>query len=672
MEKAVRISAIMLLAALILPLMFSIVYTDVAAAVNGHGVIYVDASRPDDSGNGLSWASAKKYIHSAIDLVDPDGTVYVAAGTYSESLLLHESFNLVGAGAPVTFLDGGGVSQVIRAYSSYDGNTISGFTIQNGNVGWNGPPQVGVQAGGMPVGGGVYIAMYHTVTMNDCNIRNNNASFLGGGIYNAGHLNLNRCTVSGNTAGMVGGGIANFSDESLIAQMRLVNCTIYGNRVTGGSMPLSEGGAAPALFQMPALSLAGGVFNGGDAEFWNVTIANNSVPSAPSSHGGGIANVPLQCSNQGIQPLGSPVKNRALYKNTIVANNVPDNGYNDVEADIWSLGNNLDGQNNCGFDDPSDQVNTNPLLGPLQDNGGPTPTAAICSNSPAYNRGSSITPFDGPPADIHVIPDTDQRGVTRPQADVYDIGAYEFVPLSISTLDATINDLNTVTLNGFLTAGASTLNPVRVYFQYGNNPGIYTAETPVQTLTANGPFSAVVTLPYGLNYYRVKADCISGQQISVNVIAAPIHASGGTGVSTTAGGPASVGPPGPQPVSLPGIQVVSATLSASKASPGAPVTVNAVVANKGTVNGTTSVKLYVNGQEESSRGLTVNSGSNVPVSFTVSRNEPGAYAVQVGGVSAGSFSVEESVGPDAILYVSIALVVFALIAGVFYARKRVS
>ena len=394
MKKAVRISAIMLLAALMLPLMFSAVYTPSAvAAVNGHGNVYVDGSRPDNSGNGLSWASALKYIQSGINMVDPDGTVHVAAGTYRESLHLDKSCNLVGAGAPVTFIDGGGTWQVIRVDSYFQVNTISGFTIQNGNVDWSHPPQDGPQGGGMPVGGGVYIAMDHTVTMNDCNIRNNTSSFLGGGIYNAGHLYLNRCTVSGNSAGMVGGGIANFSDESTIAQMRLINCTVSGNRVTGASMPLSEGGAAPTLFQMPALSLAGGVFNGGDAEFWNVTIANNSVPSTPSSHGGGIANVPLQCSNDSIQPLGGPVKNRALYKNTIVANNVPDNGYNDEESAIWSFGNNLDGQNNCGFDDySSDQVNTNPLLGPLQDNGGPTPTMAICSNSPAYNRGGSQTP----------------------------------------------------------------------------------------------------------------------------------------------------------------------------------------------------------------------------------------------------------------------------------------
>jgi len=74
--------------------------------------------------------------------------------------------------------------------------------------------------------------------------------------------------------------------------------------------------------------------------------------------------------------------------------------------------------------------------------------------------------------------------------------------------------------------------------------------------------------------------------------------------------------------------------------------------------------------EEISKGITVNSGSNTPVSFTVIRNEPGTYTVYVGGVSAGSFTVDGSAGPDIILYASIALILCALITGVFYLRKR--
>ena len=115
---------------------------------------------------------------------------------------------------------------------------------------------------------------------------------------------------------------------------------------------------------------------------------------------------------------------------------------------------------------------------------------------------------------------------------------------------------------------------------------------------------------------------------------------------------------------LPNIQVQSASLSTSKVMPGTPVTITATLANKGTANGTTAVKVYVNGQEETSQGITVNSGSNIPLSFTVSRNEPGTYAVYVGGVPAGSFTVE-SADSNIILFISVAMIFIALV-GVCY------
>ena len=59
--------------------------------------------------------------------------------------------------------------------------------------------------------------------------------------------------------------------------------------------------------------------------------------------------------------------------------------------------------------------NTNPDLGPLADNGGPTFTHALLAGSPAIDTASD----DCPP------PITDQRGVTRPQGPACDIGAYE-------------------------------------------------------------------------------------------------------------------------------------------------------------------------------------------------------------------------------------------------------
>lgn len=126
-----------------------------------------------------------------------------------------------------------------------------------------------------------------------------------------------------------------------------------------------------------------------------------------------------------------------------------------------------------------------------------------------------------------------------------------------------------------------------------------------------------------------------------------------------------------KPVSLSNITVKSASLSATKVTPGTPVTVTANVANTGTGNGTSVVKVYVNGAEEASQGVAVNSGSSLQVNFNVSRNEPGTYSVYVGGVQAGSFVVDDLAGSNILIFTSLAMIGLALITGaIFFTRRR--
>ena len=134
---------------------------------------------------------------------------------------------------------------------------------------------------------------------------------------------------------------------------------------------------------------------------------------------------------------------------------------------------------------------------------------------------------------------------------------------------------------------------------------------------------------------------------------------------------ASVAAPPPQaPVALSNIYVQSASLSASKVTPGTPVTVTANVANRGTVNGSTRIKLSVNGEEDSSQGVTVESGDNRPVYFTVNRSQPGIYAVYIGGVQAGSFMVDDAIDPNIILVTSMSLIFLAFVLGVIMIVRR--
>ncbi len=128
--------------------------------------------------------------------------------------------------------------------------------------------------------------------------------------------------------------------------------------------------------------------------------------------------------------------------------------------------------------------------------------------------------------------------------------------------------------------------------------------------------------------------------------------------------------PPQSPVSLPIVSVKAAYLSAKKIAPGTPITVTADVVNTGTVNGSSSIKVYVNGELENSEGVTVNSGSSMPVTFTVSRNEPGTYSVYVGGIQAGSFTVDQFADSNMILYISGTLILLAFAIGVIYVTGK--
>jgi hypothetical protein len=111
--------------------------------------------------------------------------------------------------------------------------------------------------------------------------------------------------------------------------------------------------------------------------------------------------------------------------NTIVSGNSAPAGANcydgagGLSSSFVSTGHNVEDLDTCNFDQPSDQPNTNPLLGALVDNGGPTATHALLPGSPAINAGDNSTCAAAP------VSGMDQRGIPRPQGLVCDIGAYE-------------------------------------------------------------------------------------------------------------------------------------------------------------------------------------------------------------------------------------------------------
>jgi hypothetical protein len=125
-----------------------------------------------------------------------------------------------------------------------------------------------------------------------------------------------------------------------------------------------------------------------------------------------------------------------------------------------------------------------------------------------------------------------------------------------------------------------------------------------------------------------------------------------------------------QTISLPNIYTHTASVSAKSVTPGTPITVTADIINKGTVNGTKRVTLYVNGQEETVQGITVNSGGSSQLTYYITRSEPGDYSVYVDGVPAGSFKVETFRESDVVLIFSVTMLAMAFVVGLIMLRRR--
>jgi hypothetical protein len=112
----------------------------------------------------------------------------------------------------------------------------------------------------------------------------------------------------------------------------------------------------------------------------------------------------------------------------------------------------------CGFTQPTDKVNVNPDLGPLTNNGGPTPTLLPSANSPAVGAIPSPTTVNdvlvcGPGA-------FDQRGVPRPTpGPSCSIGAVEAAPGSAPIITSANSIVFSAGTNASFTVTTSGVPP---------------------------------------------------------------------------------------------------------------------------------------------------------------------------------------------------------------------
>jgi hypothetical protein len=289
------------------------------------------------------------------------------------------------------------------------------------------------------IGGGIWFTSNPTSSIYNSLISNNRASEAGGAIMNGGNLQIFGSRITGNSTGkngglgICGGGIINSGGAYLSSDrgVLLIDSTeIRGNYSAqdgGGICNLSGFGSVEAEIEVYNSLIVdntaddgGGFYSESDdlAVIENSTVVNNNS----ISQGGGISASNLQLVNvtvsQNESPNGAGIysSGEVKYVNTIVAGNLSGGDCSaGPSADLTSLGHNIASDNSCDLNGPGDMANINPLLGPLQNNGGPTHTTAIPSNSPAKDS-----------ADNAACPPTDQRGVIRPQGAGCDMGAYEY------------------------------------------------------------------------------------------------------------------------------------------------------------------------------------------------------------------------------------------------------
>lgn len=315
----------------------------------------------------------------------------------------------------------------------------------------------------------------NTLTVNQLTIANGIANSSGaGGIANHGDgtVNIHNTVIENNllTDSFGAGGLSNHTNgtmniyDSIIQDNRSSsdNSLASGvNNNSNGLMTITRTTVRRNITEAIAFFIsAGGVHNNSNGDMFitesaiyenmgirgaglnnnsngNVTVVNTTISNNTAiDEGGNVFNNSRgdifidsstisggnSQSNEGSNIFDRDSDGQIFLLNTIIANPVA--GLNCEGAPIVSNGYNMETQNTCNLNAVGDQPNTNPMLGPLVNNGGPTATHALSNESPAIDTGNVNCPPPG----------TDQRGVTRPQLSRCDIGAYEANFSTVPTL----------------------------------------------------------------------------------------------------------------------------------------------------------------------------------------------------------------------------------------------
>ncbi|MEZ4710948.1 MAG: glycoside hydrolase family 44 protein [Caldilineaceae bacterium] len=257
-------------------------------------------------------------------------------------------------------------------------------------------------------GGAIYLAQGVTAAIHASILADNqtlpadgSTNYTGGAILNHGSLLIDRSTIHNNRA-TDGGGIFSGGENSSLTVSRSL---VVENVATGGGGGLLLFPGVNVIEDSTIVgnnaAIGGGIRSGiteneGTATLLHVTLARNSA----TTNG----------DNLYVDDQSQPVS----VRNSILAYGITSaNCY--AGAPLNSGGYNVSDDESCGLSSTGDQQNSDPQLGALAENDGPT---------------SSLLPAAGSPV-LDIIPDgcsaADQRGVVRPQGAGCDSGAVEVV-----------------------------------------------------------------------------------------------------------------------------------------------------------------------------------------------------------------------------------------------------
>lgn len=425
--------------------------------------------------NGTSWEDAYTDLQSALAAASGGDEIWVAAGTYKPTTGVDRmiSFNLKNGVAVYGGFNG---TETLLSQRDFETNV----TILSGDIGI--VDNNGDNSYHVVVGSNINVASI----LDGFTITGGNAASTpfvtetGGGIHNTNSSpTLRNLIIDKNSAG-IAAGVFNFnSSPTFVDVIFSNNAGTPGSR--GGAL-VNDVNSSPHLtnvtfFNNSADLLGAGMSNSYDSnpQLVNVTFVGNNLKPT-NTRGAAIYNWDSNPTLTNVTITGnSAAQGGAIYNDngshTTIVNSIL---YGNIGGEIsdYSGTSTVSYSIVQGGYAGTENLDVDPLLGPLQDNGGFTQTMALGSGSPAIDAGDDAN-----------CPDIDQRGVARPQGSHCDIGAYEYEDVVIPTPTNTPSPTTTVTPTATLTlTPTSTATPTKTATSAPvAKPGI-----PVLLLPANG------------------------------------------------------------------------------------------------------------------------------------------------------------------------------------------